>query len=334
MSAKSQHKNILIALTAFVGTVGVVAFLGYIFLSEEKEIIQGQIEVSEYRVSSKLPGRVIQINVKEGDFVKAGDIVAVLEVPEVDAQKQSASAIEAAAIAMSMMADNGAREEQKRAAFELWQQAKAGLEVARKSYERVNRLFKEGVMTAQKRDEALAQYKALEAQEKAAKSQYDMAENGAREEEREAARQQAKAARGNVNLVSSLQKETIQRALHDGEVSEIYPKEGELLGTGSPIMTVAMNDDIWGTFNVREDQLQGIKVGDIISAYIPAFDKDIEMRVNYVKDQGSYAVWKASKANMGYDLKTFEVKARPIIKMEGLRPGMSLILKDNLKKQH
>lgn len=332
MSAKSQHKNILIAIAALVCTIAVVALLGYFFLSEEEEVIQGQVEVSEYRVSSKLPGRVLRLNVKEGDFVKAGDVVAILEVPEVDAQQQSASAVEAAANAMSMMADKGAREEQKRGAFEVWQQAKAGLDVAKKSYERVNRLYEQGVMTAQKRDEALAQYKAFEAQEKAAKSQYDMAENGARAEEREAARQQAKAARGNVNLITSLKKETVQRALFDGEVSEIYPKQGELLGTGSPIMTVTMNDDVWGTFNVREDQLNSLKVGDEITAYVPAFDQDIKMRIFFVKDQGSYAVWKASKANMGYDLKTFEVKARPVTTLEGLRPGMSLILKGKSKR--
>lgn len=327
MSAESQHKNILIAIGALLGTIGVVALLGYLFLDKSEEVIQGQVEVSEYRISSKVPGRILELKVKEGDKVKAGDIVAILDAPEVNAQKESATAAEGAASALSQMANNGARQEQIQAAYQIWQQAKAGLDIAKKSYERVNRLYEEGVMSAQRRDELLANYQALQAQEQAAKSQYDMAVNGARSEEKKAAEQQVKMAQGNVKLLNSMQKETVQRAQFDGEVSEVFPKVGELVGTGSPIMNIAMTNDTWGTFNVREDQMKGMKVGDKIEAYIPAFEKTIEMQIYFIKDQGTYAVWKATKANGQYDLKTFEVRAHPLTKVEGLRPGMSLILK-------
>ena len=199
--------------------------------------------------------------------------------------------------------------------------------MAKKTYDRVQRLFDEGVMTAQKRDEALAAYKAMEAQEKAAKSQYDMATAGARSEEKKAAAAQVNRARGAVQEVASYIRETVQTAQMEGEVSNIYPKVGELVGTGSPIMTIAMMDDVWGTFNVREDELNGMKTGTEFTAFIPAFNKEIKMKVFYLKDQGSFAVWKATKANGQYDLKTFEVKARPTEKFDGLRPGMSLIIK-------
>ena len=284
--------------------------------------------MSEYRVSSKLPGRILELRVKEGDFVKAGDTLAILEVPEVDAQKRAAEATQGAAQALSDMAGNGARKEQVQAAYELWQQALAASEIAEKSYNRVQKLFDEGVLSAQKRDEAFAAYKATEAQVKAAKSQYDMAKSGARIEERRAAQKQALAAKSAVDVVASLLKESVQVAQADGEVSDIYPKVGELLGLGSPIMNISLLDDMWGTFNIREDQLKGMKVGDEINAYIPAFGKSIKMKIYYIKDQGSFAVWKATKANGQYDLKTFEVKARPTEKFEGLRPGMSLIIKE------
>ena len=323
---RSQHRSILIALGAFVGTVAIVGLLGYLFLDKTEEVIQGQIEVSEYRVSSKVPGRILELEVQEGDFVKAGDTLAILDAPEVNAQKETASAAEGAAAALSRMANKGARQEQIQGAFQIWQQAKAGLDIAKKSYDRVNRLFEEGVVTAQKRDEALASYQALQAQEQAAKSQYDMAVNGAREEEKQAAAERVNMAKGNVKLLNSMQKETVQIAQMDGEVSEIYPKVGELVGTGSPIMSIAM-DDVWATFNVREDQMKGMKVGDKIKAYLPAFDKEIEMEVYFMKDQGTYAVWKATKANGQYDLKTFEVRARPLKAEEGLKAGMSVILK-------
>ena len=327
MSKKSQHVSILLAVAAMVGVIGIVALIGYYFIPDKEDIIQGQMDVSEYRISSKVPGRILELRVQEGDFVHAGDTVAILEAPEVNAQAESAAAAENAAAALSDMANKGARQEQIQGALEMWNKAKAGLDIAKKSYERINRLYEEGVMTAQKRDEVYANYQASLAQEKAAKSQYDMAVNGAREEERRAAAEKVNMAKGNVNLVKAYKKETIQIANIDGEVSEIYPKIGELVGTGSPIMTISITDDIWGSFNVREDQLKGMKMGDVITAYVPAIEKDIKLKVYFVKDQGSYAVWKATKASGQYDMKTFEVKARPTEKLEGIRPGMSLIMK-------
>lgn len=327
MSEKKQHKNIIITAACTTLVVAVVAVIGAMSIKQEPETIQGQVEVSEYRVSSKVPGRILEIRVKEGDCVNVGDTLAILDAPEVRAKMTQAQSAENAAAAMDEMANNGARQEQVRGAFAVLQQAKAGLEIAQKSYNRVQRLYDEGVMTAQKRDEAFANYKALEAQVKAAQSQYDMARNGARTEEKKAAAAQVNRAKGAVAEVNSYIHETMQIAQMAGEVSDVYPKVGELVGTGSPIMSVSLMNDIWGTFNVREDQLDGMKVGSIVTAFVPAFKKEIRMKVYYIKDQGSYAVWKATKSNGQYDLKTFEVKARPMDKLEGLRPGMSLILK-------
>lgn len=329
MSAKSQHNNILLAIIGFATVVILVAIIGFFTLGKKPEIVQGEIEVSEYRVSSKLPGRILELRVKEGDYVRVGDTLAILEAPEVNAQEKAAAAQQQAAAAMSDMADKGARKEQIQAAYQLWQQALAAADIAQKSYERVQNLFDQGVMSAQKRDEAFAGYKAREAQVKAAKSQYDMAKNGARKEEKRAAKKQAQAAEGAANVVRSLLRETVQISNVEGEVSSIYPKEGELVGTGSPIMSISIMKDLWGTFNIREDQLNGMKVGDTFKAYAPAFNKEINMKVFYIKDQGSYAVWKATKTNGQYDLKTFEVKARPTQKFEGLRPGMSLVIKES-----
>ncbi len=328
MDAKQQHNNILLAVIGFTAVVTVVAVIGFFAFSRDPEMIQGQVEVSEYRVSSKVPGRILEIRVKEGDYVKVGDTLAILDAPEVRAKMEQAQSAENAAAALELKAQNGARQEQIQSAYQLMQQAKAGLEIAEKSYNRVQRLYDEGVMSAQKRDEAYAQYKAMEAQAKAAESQYEMAKNGARREDKLAAAAQVGRAKGAVQEVNSYISETVQIAQMEGEVTDIYPKTGELVGTGSPIMSIAVMDDLWGTFNVREDQLGGMEIGKTFTAFVPAFNKDIQMKVFYMKDQGSYAVWKATKANGQYDLKTFEVKARPVEKQEGLRPGMSLIIKN------
>ena len=327
MSAKSQHNNILLAILGFVAVVIIVALIGFLALDRDPDIIQGQVEVTEYRVSSKVPGRILELRVKEGDYVKAGDTLAILDAPEVRAKMEQARSAEHAAAAQELTAQHGARKEQIQGAYSVLQQAKAGLEIAEKSYNRVQRLFDEGVMSAQKRDEAYANYKAMEAQVKAAQSQYDMAVNGARQEDKLAAAAQVNRAKGAVQEVNSYINETVQIAQMEGEVSDVYPKVGELVGTGSPIMSISVMDDMWGTFNVREDQLNGMQVGSEFSAFVPAFNKEIKMKVYYMKDQGSYAVWKATKANGQYDLKTFEVKARPVEKLDGLRPGMSLVLK-------
>jgi HlyD family secretion protein len=328
MSAKTQHNNILLAVIGFSAVVTIVAVIGFFAFGREPEVIQGQVEVGEYRVSSKVPGRILEIRVKEGDFVKVGDTLAILDAPEVRAKMEQARSAEDAASALELKAQNGAREEQIRGAYNLLQQAKAGHEIAEKSYQRIQRLFDEGVISAQKRDETYATYKAMEAQMKAAQSQYDMAVNGARREDKMAAAAQVGRAKGAVQEVSSYIHETVQIAQMEGEVMDIYPKQGELVGTGSPIMTIAIMKDLWGTFNVREDQLNGLEMGKTFTAFVPAFNKDIQMKVYYMKDQGSYATWKATKANGQYDLKTFEVKARPVEAMEGLRPGMSLVIKE------
>lgn len=327
MSAKTQHNNILLAVLGFVIVVTIVGLIGFLTLDKTDEIIQGEVEVAEYRVSSKLPARILELRVKEGDYVHVGDTLAILEMPELDAQKKVAEATKGASEALSDLAEAGARKEQIQGAYQLMQQAKAAAEIAKKSYTRVQNLYDEGVMTAQKRDEAYAAYKAAEAQVAAARSQYEMAKNGAREQEKTAAKKNAQAAKGAVDMVNSVLRETVQIATIAGEVSSIYPKVGELVGSGSPIMSISILNDTWGTFNIREDQLNGMKIGDTFTAYSPAFNKEVNMKVYYIKDQGAYAVWKATKSNGQYDLKTFEVKARFNDKFDGLRPGMSLIIK-------
>lgn len=327
MSAKSQHQNILLAVMGFSIAVLIVAIIGFFTLGKTDEVIQGEVEVGEYRVSCKLPARVVEIRVKEGDFVHKGDTLAILEIPEMNAQEKVAQSTEAATQALSNLTEEGARREAIQSARQLVVQAKAATDVAKKTYDRMQNLFSEGVMSQQKRDEAKAAWEVALAHENVMKSQYEMAKNGARTEEKKAVQSQANAAKHAVDVVRSVLKETVQVAAVDGEVSDIYPKEGELVGMGSPILSISMMKDMWGTFNVREDQLNGLKMGDTFTAFSPAFNKELKLKVFEIKDEGSYAVWKATKSNGQYDLKTFEVKARPINPFDGLRPGMSLIVK-------
>ena len=323
---KGNTVNVLPALLVIIGIIAVVIVGSLFAFKPDTETIQGQADVTEYRVSSKVPGRILRYYVREGDHVKAGDTLALLEAPDVTAKYDQACAAEAAAQAQREKADKGARQEQKQAAFEMWQKAKAGLAIAEKSYQRVKNLYDQGVMTAQKLDEATAQRDAARATERAARAQYDMARNGAEREDKQAAAALVARAQGAVAEVKSYVDETVLTALADGEVTEIFPQVGELVGTGAPIMNVAMMNDMWVSFNVREDRLALFSVGKVIDATVPALDgRAVRLKVYAMKDLGSYAAWKATKTTGQFDMKTFEVKAAPVAPVAGLRPGMSVL---------
>lgn len=324
---KTNFTLVLFAAAIVVVAIIVVIIIG-LNMSEQPEVIQGQAETSDYRVSGKVPGRVLEIRVQEGDTVCAGDTLVILEAPDVEAKLAQANAARMAAEAQRRKADNGAQREQIEGAYQLWQKAKAGVEVAEKSYNRVNRLFEQGVLAEQKRDEAYAQYQAMLASERAAKSQYDMAVNGARSEDKSMAGAQVLRAEAAVSEVNSYINETVLTAPQAGVVTEIYPEQGELVGTGAPLMNIARLDDTWFVFNVREDMLPGLTVGTVFEAYMPALDRRVALRVSRIKEVGSYAVWKATKALDQYDLKTFEVKAVPADDAElgDVKPGMTAVV--------
>ena len=315
----------------FAGIVLIVLLVGvfgFIFRKPLPEIIQGEAEANEVRISGKVPGRIALFLVDEGDRVRKGDTVAILDSPEVIAKYSQARAAEEAAQALSDKAQKGAREEKITMAFQTWRKAQAALDVAKKSYERVQRLFENGVMSAQKRDEAEANYKAMLATEQAAQAQYEMAINGAEKEDKLAAEAQVNRAKGAVAEVGSYVNETFLISPIDGEISERYPHMGELVGTGSPVMDVLDLSDTWVVFNVREDLLKDLQMGATFKAYVPALDnKEITLKVTRMKDMGSYAAWRATKTTGQYDAKTFEIKAVPTEPVEGLRPGMSVLKK-------
>ncbi len=330
---KFSISNMILAFIAFLVVIGLVALAGFFLLTPPDEVIMGQAEATQVRISSKVPGRIEAFRYGEGDQVKAGDTLVILDTPEVNAKLQQAEAAQKAAQAQSEKAQKGARSQEITAAYEMWQKAQAGLEIAKKSYDRVQNLFEKGVMTAQKRDEAEANYKAMEATEKAAKSQYDMAVDGARSEDKAAAAALVQQAGGAVAEVNSYIKESILTSPINGEITERFPQLGELVGTGAPIMNISDLNDMWVTFSIHEDILKDIKVGSVIEGFIPALgNEEVKMKVYYMKDMGTYAAWKATKMNGQYDTKTFEVRARPEQPVQDLRPGMSVILKIKNKR--
>ena len=265
--------------------------------------------------------------VAEGDIVHEGDTLVSIYSSTLDAKLYQAQSMKDAAAATSRKAESGTRDEIKRSAYNLWQQAIAAETISRKTYQRMQNLFEQGVVTEQKRDEAKAAYDAATAATAAAKSQYDMAQNGAQQEDKAAARSLEAAAKGSVMEVQSLLEDQFLLAPCDGEVSTIYPHEGELVSIGSPVMSISKQDHMWVTFSVREELLADLPVGKDITITIPALNnKEVSCKIYNVRDMGTYAVWNATKAYGQYDSKTFEVRMRPVSKVPNLRPGMSVLL--------
>ena len=307
--------------------VVIVALVGVFALQEEEELITGEAEATEYRVSGKVPGRIEEFRFEEGDHVKKGDTVVVIYSPEVEAKMAQASAARRAANAINKKAQHGARSQQIEGAYELYQKAQVAEEIYRKSYERVKGLYEKGVVAAQKYDEVEAQYQAAVATTKAAKSQYDMALEGARAEDKEAAEAQVARVDGIIREINLARDERYLLSPVDGEVAERFPKTGELVGQGSPIMSIVDLDDMWFTFAVREDMLKDITVGRTMKVKVPALgDEEYEVKVTYIRAMGTYATWRSTKQNGGYDVKTFDVRVKPVKKIKNLRPGMTGIL--------
>lgn len=322
-----KHSGMLFAFLTLLLVIAAVSVAGWFMLKPEPLVLQGQAEANEIRVSGKIPGRIERFNANEGEQVKKGDTLVIIASPELQAKLWQATSAEDAANAQNMKAIKGARSEQITGAYEMWQKAEVGVAFAEKTFQRVKSMYNDGVVPAQKRDEAEAAYLAAVATAKAAKSQYEMALNGAEKEDKMAASAMVNRAKGAVSEVESYLSETTLLSPIDGEISDIFPKCGELVGQGAPIMNIVDLNEMWVVFNVREDLLQAFNQGRQFDAIIPALgNKKVVLKVNYIKAMASYATYKATKNNGGFDVKSFEVRAVPTTAIEGLRPGMSLLV--------
>ncbi len=321
-----ENRLLLTSLGVVVVLCIVLAVIGFCFLSKPAELIEGQAEATSVKISGKLPGRVKDFYVSEGDMVRQGDTLVHIHSSLAEAKLMQAEGMETAANAINRKVDAGTRVQIIQAAQDMVAQAQAAVTITKKTYDRIENLYREGVVSEQKRDEAKAAYDAAVAAESAAKSQLSLAREGAQSEDKANAEALVTVARGGVAEVESLLEDQYLTAPCDGQIDQIYPEEGELVALGAPIMSLLKTDDKWVTFNVREDLLNDIKLGDEIDVMIPALDKrHINVKVYYIRDLGSYATWRATKATGQWDSKTFEIKARPTEKIEDLRPGMTAV---------
>ena len=307
---KPTSRTLSWAFVIIMLAVGIFTALGIILMHKQPLVLQGQAEATEIRISGKLPGRIDTFLVQEGDWVRQGDTLVVINSPEIHAKYQQVNALEQVAVQQNKKIDAGTR-----------------LTLAKTTYNRILTLYKDSVVTSQRKDEVEAMYKAAVAAERAAYEQYQMAVDGAQKEDKESAASMVNAARSTVEEVSALLVDARLTAPENGQIATIFPKRGELVAPGTPIMNLVVMDDIHVVLNVREDLMPQFKIGGTFVADVPAIDKKgIEFKIYYISPLGSFATWKSTKQTGSYDLRTFEIHARPIQKVDDLRPGMSVLL--------
>lgn len=324
---KINNKSISIAFILILIAIAVVSAIGMILMRQQPLILQGQIEATEIRISGKLPGRIDSFLVQEGDRVKEGDTLVVINSPTIEAKYRQVNALEQVAQEQNKKIDAGTRRQITATALQLWNKTQSDLVLAKTTYQRILTLYKDSVVTSQRKDEVEAMYKAAQAAERAAYEQYQMAVDGAQSEDRASARSLVDAARSTVDEVSSLLVDSRLTAPADGQIATIFPKRGELVAPGTPIMSLIVMSDAHVVLNVREDLMPQFKIGGTFKADVPAIGrKGIEFRIYYISPLGSFATWKSTKQTGSYDMQTFEIHARPTQAVEGLRPGMSVLI--------
>ena len=326
MNALKMIGKVIVVLALIVLVIMGISQLQQFATQPREQFLQGQMEARRVLVAGKIPGRIERLLVHEGDVVQKDSLIAVISSPEIEAKKIQAQGALDAAKAQASKARNGARSEDITALKAMADRAQEAATLAKNTYNRVQKLYNEGVLPLQKRDEAETQMKASQSAADAARAQYNQAVAGARSEDKAAANALVLQAKGANAEVDAYLEETKIRTPITGEVSLKLAEEGEVVGSGMPIIAVTDLNDSWAVFHLREDYLKNVSKGKKFYLQVPALDKTVEMVVSYIASVGDYATWRSSKESSGFDLKTFEVRLRPTHKVENLRPGMSVLL--------
>jgi len=320
---RRRRPLILVALLALAALLALGLWLSYRPVPDQ---LQGMVDARDVRITSKVTGRVAAFHIEEGQPVRPGQLLYTIDSPEVAARSEQAGGALQAAQAQEDKAQDGARPEDITSAEAQWRRAQASADLAQVTFARTQRLYEQGVMAGQRRDEARANAVASSEAARAARAQYDLARTGARPEDKRAAGGQVRQAQGAVAEVKASAAETRVFAPMAGEVGRRLAEPGELVPQGYPVFTLTDVGHPWVTLNVREDQLHGLRRGSVIAGTVPALDgRSARFRVTFVAPAGDFATWRATRQSSGFDIKSFEVRVVPVAPIDGLRPGMTVL---------
>ena len=323
---ENRSKKIVIYSVFSIIIIAILVIITKHFTDVNRPIIQGTVECKTHIASSKIAGRIDSIFVAEGDWVERGELLYTISTSELDNKLKQAEALRNEAKALNREVDRGARKQQIEAAHSMVEKAEAGMALARATFERVARLYSKGVIPRQQYDEAKANLEAMTANHQAACAEYSLALAGATSDEKDIVAAKLDEATAVVEEVNLYINDGKVYAPASGIVSSITSNEGELIGTGYPTVIILGTDDCWATFNIKEDEMSKITYSSHMRGYIPALDKWAEFEVYYIASEADFATWTATQARGGFDIRTFEIRARCTDKSLKILPGMSVII--------
>jgi HlyD family secretion protein len=321
------------AVIKVVGIIVLILLLGLIAFGlwksyQPKQVeLQGRVEAETIHVSTKVPSRIEEVYVHEGDKVKKGQELVRLFSPEVDAKKQQALASLQSALALQSTADRGSQQENIETLYANWQSLKAQQTLAQTTYQRGANLFKEGVISRQRRDEMQAAAASATQITEAAYQQYKRAKRGSTPEQKSLANAQVEITKAAVAEANALEAETKLLSPINGTVSKTYGKASELVAIAVPIVSLIEDDDLWVSVDVREDIYAQVYKSKTIEGFIPALNQTATFKIKNIDAEGEFATIKTTRQTGGYDIRSFKVHLAPVQPIADLKVGMSVLFK-------
>lgn len=317
----------IIAIVVLICLLGLIAF-GLWKSYQPKEVeLQGRVEAETIHIATKVPSRIEELYVHEGQKVHKNQELVRLYSPEVDAKKQQALASLQSALALQSTTDRGSQEENIASLYANWQSLKAQQELAHTTYTRGAHLFQEGVISRQRRDEMQAAAKSSAQMTEAAYQQYARAQRGSTPQQKSTADAQVDIANAAVAEANALEAETKLLSPVNGTISKTYAKPSELVAIGVPVASIILDDDISISLNVREDQYRSVYQAQSLQGYIPALDKTANFKIKHIDAEGEFATIKTTRQTGGYDIRSFKVHLVPEQAIPELKVGMSVLFK-------
>ena len=316
-----------------IGLMVLILLLGFIAFGlwksyQPKEIeLQGRVEADTIHVSTKVPSRIEEIYVHDGQKVSKDQELVRLFSPEVDAKKQQALAALQSALALQSTAERGSQQENIDSLYANWQSLKAQEALAKTTYQRGANLFKEGVISRQRRDEMQAAALSTSQLTEAAYQQYARAKRGSTPQQLSSADAQVQIAQAAVAEANALAAETKLRSPIDGTVSKTYGKVSELVAMGVPVVSILQDDDLWVSVNVREDLYAQIYKAKSMDGFIPALNQTATFKIKTIDAEGEFATIKTTRQTGGYDIRSFKIHLAPVQPITDLKVGMSVLFK-------
>ena len=330
-SAKSRKLK-AIATIAVILLLGLIAYGMWKAYQPQTIELQGRVEAETIHISTKVPSRIEEFYVSEGQTIKKGQALVRFLSPELEAKKEQAQAALQSALAFQSTVNRGAQQENIETLYANWQAMKTQADLAATTYKRGETLYQQGVISRQRRDEMLAAKTSGRETAEASYQQYARASRGSTEQQKSTADAQVAMAQAALKEANALTAETELHSPIEGTVSKTYGKATELVAMGVPVVSILEDHDLWVSLNIREDLYGSVYKTKTIQGFIPALNRQTTFKIKSIDAEGDFATIKTTRQTGGYDIRSFKFHLEPEQYLPDLKVGMSVLFKIEQEK--